>query len=212
MSQGSPTLTSSQLHRCPHSSPVAGPKTQCSMHRFFLKVSRKIMIIYVILLSWIISEDTPGALVASIHLQYWSRRIRIQKSFWAGGWLSLPAPSPWPQQECLTPQDSILTSKHLERHLGSCRHSRLCCPRRKHRTGGRRSLPQDPTPRFQMEKSNYPQVVATKPRGTLRRRDRIPTSPDVCLPWKVLMWSSASGVRGGSTKVTTVLAPQDNGV
>lgn len=43
------------------------------------------MTIYVILLYWIISEDTPGTLVASIHLQYWSRReSRIQRSFWAG--------------------------------------------------------------------------------------------------------------------------------
>lgn len=137
---------------------------------FFLKASRKIMIIYVILLSWIISEDTPGALVASIHLQYWSRRIKNSEKLLGWGQLSLSAPSPWPQQECLTPQDSVLTSKHLERHLGSYRHSRLCCPRRKRRPGGRRSPPQDPTPRFQTEKPNYPQVVAVKPRGTLRRR------------------------------------------
>ena len=112
-----------------------------------------------------------------------------------GWWMALP-PSTFPVASAGMSHSPrlILTSKHLERHLGSCRHSRLCCPRRKHRPGGRRSLPQDPTPQFQMEKSNYPQVVATKPRGTLRRRDRIPTSPDVCLPWKVLMWSSASGV------------------
>ena len=51
------------------------------------------MIIYVILLSWIISEDTPGTLVASIHLQYWSRRLKNSEKLLGWGQLSLPAPS-----------------------------------------------------------------------------------------------------------------------